>query len=138
MDLALTLESHYYKSFGSYETLFRQCPRVHYNGYYVCREKIVRLGEKNEKYPVVPIHVIYYYRYFRFLHDGTVLFHVRGKRIKHNEVLTFLSNQLLGEGESPETMVGEYVQHKDRLFVKTVRNNTIFSYELEIRKILVI
>jgi hypothetical protein len=31
-------------------------------------------------------------------------------------------------------MIGEYVQHKDRLFIKSVRNNTVFTYELEIRK----
>lgn len=90
----LTLDLQYYKSFGSYLSLFRVCPRVHMNGYYVCREKIVRIGEKSEKYPVAPIHVIYYYRYFRFLPDGTVLYHVRGKRIKPNEVLPFLSQTL--------------------------------------------
>jgi hypothetical protein len=83
---------------------------------------------------VVPIHVIYYYRYFRFLQDGTVLFHVRGKRLKPAELLNFLSNQLAADHQNPETMVGEYVQHKERLLVKTVRNNTVFSYELEIRK----
>ena len=116
-------EAGYFKSFGSYESLFLRCPRLHFNGYYVCREKYVRIGEKNEKYPVAPIHVIYYYRYFRFLPDGTVLYHVRGKRIKPNDLLTFLSRALVeGEG-NPETMVGEYVQDRDRLFVKTVLRN---------------
>lgn len=32
-----TLESGYYKSFGSYENLFKHCPRVNFNGYYYCR-----------------------------------------------------------------------------------------------------
>lgn len=32
-----TLESGYYKSFGSYENLFKHCPRVNFNGYYCCR-----------------------------------------------------------------------------------------------------
>jgi hypothetical protein len=49
---------------------------------------------------VAPIHVVYYYRYFRFLPDGSVLYHVRGKRIKQNEILTFLSKAYL-DGEHP-------------------------------------
>jgi hypothetical protein len=126
-------EAQYFKSFGSYESLFTQCPRLHFNGYYVCREKYVRIGEKNEKYPVAPIHVVYYYRYFRFLPDGTALYNVRSKRIKSNEMLTFLSKGLAEGGENPETMVGEYIQHMDRLFVKAVRNNTVFTYVMQIR-----
>lgn len=31
-------------------------------------------------------------------------------------------------------MVGEYIHHQDRIYIKTVRNNTIFSYELQISK----
>ena len=34
------------------------------------------LGVKDEKNAFAPIHVVYYYRYLRFLEDGTVLYHV--------------------------------------------------------------
>ena len=96
MDMGeLTTDGQYFKSFGSYESLFKHCPRLHFNGYYVCREKIVRIGEKSDKYPVTPIHVIYYYRYFRFFPDGTVLYHVRGKRLKSSDLLAFLSKQFI-------------------------------------------
>lgn len=30
-------EPSFLKSFGSYQALFLRCPRVHFNGYYVCR-----------------------------------------------------------------------------------------------------
>ena len=66
----------YYKSFGNYKNMFVKCPRVNLNGYYVLRDKYVRIGVKDERNPIAPIHVIYYYRYLRFLEDGTILYHV--------------------------------------------------------------
>lgn len=44
---------------------------------------------------MAPIHVVYYYRYFRFMPDGSVLYHVRGKRMKQNVQLAFLSKAYL-------------------------------------------
>ena len=66
----------YYKSFGNYRNMFVKCPRVNLNGYYIQRDKYLRVGVKDEKHPFTPIHVIYYYRYIRFFEDGTVIYHV--------------------------------------------------------------
>ena len=37
----------YYKSFGNYRNMFVKCPRVNLNGYYVLRDKYVRIGIKD-------------------------------------------------------------------------------------------
>ena len=66
----------YYKSFGSYRNLFLNCPRIHFNGYYVLRDRYIRVGVKDERNPIAPINVTYFYRYLRFLEDGTVIYHV--------------------------------------------------------------
>jgi hypothetical protein len=77
MDMnSFNLEPSYYKGYGSYYNMFKCCPRVNLNGYYVLRDKYVRIGIKDERNPIAPIHVIYFYRYLRFLEDGTVLYHV--------------------------------------------------------------
>lgn len=48
MDLnSFVLEPSYYKSFGSYQGLFRRCPKVNLNGYYMLRDKYIKIGEKN-------------------------------------------------------------------------------------------
>jgi len=72
----LVVEPSYYKEFGSYENLFKKCPKLNLNGFYVLRDKYVKIGEKDEKNPVTPIHIIYFYRYIRFLEDGSILYHV--------------------------------------------------------------
>ena len=128
------LEPAYYKGFGSYERLFRMCPRLHLNGCYVQRDKYVRIGEKDEKNPIRPIHVIYFYRYFRFLEDGTVLYHVRNKRLKTGQMLKYLSKEVVNDPEQKDTLIGEYRHHKNKVFIKTVKDQEIFSYELDISK----
>ena len=68
MDMnSFTLEPSYYKSFGSYHNMFKECPTVNLNGYYVLRDKYVRVGVRDERHPIAPINIVYYYRYFRFL-----------------------------------------------------------------------
>ena len=46
------------------------------NGYYMCKHKYVKIGEKNATQFITPILIIYYFRYLRFLEDGTVIYHV--------------------------------------------------------------
>ena len=70
------IDSLFYKSFGSYRNIFRQAPRIHFNGFYVCRHKYVKIGEKGFTHSVTPMHVIFYYRYIRFFEDGSLLCYV--------------------------------------------------------------
>ena len=41
---SFNLEPSYYKQFGSYLQMFHRCPRVNFNGYYVLRDKYIRVG----------------------------------------------------------------------------------------------
>lgn len=74
--LELKVQNGYYKEFGSYENLFNKCPRINLNGYYICRHKYVKIGQKDATHFVTPIHIIYYYRYLRFVEDGSIIYHV--------------------------------------------------------------
>jgi hypothetical protein len=60
------VDNSYYKTFGNYRNLFMQAPRVNFNGFYVCKHKYVKIGEKGLTHTVTPLHIIYYYRYIRF------------------------------------------------------------------------
>lgn len=91
----MQVEPSYYKSYGSYQNLFKRCPRLNLNGYYVCRDKYVRIGEKNDKNPVTPIHVNYFYRYFRFLEDGSCLYHVCTRKLKQQQITQLLAKSLV-------------------------------------------
>lgn len=98
MDMnSFNLEPSYYKSYGSYHNMFKCCPRINLNGYYILRDKYVRFGIKDERNPIAPIHVIYFYRYLRFLEDGTVLYHVRNKKLKPEQVMKYLSKEVVDQ-----------------------------------------
>ena len=91
------LQKNYYLSFGSYRNLFFQCPRPNFNGYYLCKHKYVKVGEKTYKNSFTPIHIIFHYRYIRFLEDGSILYYVVPKRIPEENVGAVLSNSELVE-----------------------------------------
>jgi small-conductance mechanosensitive channel len=58
---------------------------------------------------------------------------VRNKRLKPEQVMVFLSKEVAEKEEQRDTMVGEYIHHKDRLYVKACQNREVFSYEFEIQ-----
>lgn len=45
-------------------------------------------------------------------------------------MMQFLSGELLGQKELKETMVGEFIQYKDRVLIKAVQSREVFAYEL--------
>ncbi len=62
------------------------CPRIHYGGYYYCKEKYIKIGEKNMNITFTPVIEIIYYRYFRFLPDGRIFFVLSNKKLKNDNV----------------------------------------------------
>jgi|JI61114BRNA_FD_contig_31_4594806_length_504_multi_1_in_0_out_0_2 hypothetical protein len=42
----------------------------------------------------------------RFIEDGTVLYHVRSKKLKNNQILDFLSKKFIEDEVNNEAMVG--------------------------------
>jgi F-box protein 9 len=61
--------------YPTYRALFRQRPRIRFNGCYICTVNYTRPGASS---PTSiswnsPIHIVTYYRYLRFLRDGTCI-----------------------------------------------------------------
>lgn len=53
------------------------------------------------------------------------------KKLKPEQVLKYLGKDCATE-QQPFAIVGEYMQCKGRVFVKAVKNDSVFCYELEI------
>lgn len=75
--------------------MYNLCPRVHYNGFYTLREKYVRPVEHGLNMCVQKYNVIYYYRYVRFVRDGSVLYTFSNIKLKDNQLAERLSLQRL-------------------------------------------
>lgn len=77
--------------------------------------------------------MIYYYRYVRFIPDGSLLYTFSNTRLKETEIIERLA--LKKFNEPSETVKGEYMQFKDKLFFKISKSNTIFSFDCRIRSL---
>ncbi|KAJ4365593.1 hypothetical protein N0V83_008213 [Neocucurbitaria cava] len=63
------------KVYPTYRTLFRQRPRIRFNGCYISTVNYTRPGQSSPTSVTwnSPIHIVTYYRYLRFLRDGTCI-----------------------------------------------------------------
>lgn len=78
----LRISPNYYKSMGKFEDIYYTAPRVHYNGYYMLRERYVRPAAQNILLSAPKYTVIYYYRYVRFILDGSLLYTFSNNKLK--------------------------------------------------------
>ncbi|KAI9737691.1 MAG: hypothetical protein M1818_005695 [Claussenomyces sp. TS43310] len=60
---------------SSWHHMFRQRPRIRYNGCYISTVNYIRPGQAsvNQLTWNSPVHIVTYYRYLRFFRDGTVI-----------------------------------------------------------------
>ncbi|QDS71477.1 hypothetical protein FKW77_004294 [Venturia effusa] len=61
------------KLYPSYRTMFRQRPRIRFQGCYISTVNYTRPGHANSMRWNTPILIVTYYRYLRFHRDGTVI-----------------------------------------------------------------
>lgn len=61
------------KLYPSYRTMFRQRPRIRFQGCYISTVNYTRPGHANSMRWNTPILIVTYYRYLRFYRDGTVI-----------------------------------------------------------------
>lgn len=66
--------------------------------------------------------MIYYYRYLRFFEDGSVVYRVWNRKIPIGEIVEQLSVKKL-EDNSNDNLIGEYMQYKEKVYVKAAKNN---------------
>jgi F-box protein 9 len=59
----------------SWQRMFRQRPRIRFNGCYISTVNYLRSGQASPNQATwgSPVHIVTYYRYLRFFRDGTVL-----------------------------------------------------------------
>jgi F-box protein 9 len=62
-------------TYPTYRTLFRQRPRIRFNGCYISTVNYTRPGQASPTSSTwgSPIHIVTYFRYLRFLRDGTCI-----------------------------------------------------------------
>jgi F-box protein 9 len=60
---------------SSWRKMFRQRPRIRFNGVYISTVNYIRPGQASPSQITwnTPVHVVTYYRYLRFFRDGTVI-----------------------------------------------------------------
>lgn len=60
---------------GSWQRMFRQRPRIRFNGCYISTVNYMRSGQADTTQVTwgSPVHIVTYYRYLRFFRDGTVI-----------------------------------------------------------------
>jgi len=93
----LRLPANYFRSMGSFENIYKMCPRIHFNGFYMLREKYVRPVEHGMNMCAQKYNVIYYYRYVRFVRDGSVLYTFSNIKLKEEQLAERLSLKRLVE-----------------------------------------
>ncbi|KAI0126426.1 F-box domain-containing protein [Xylariales sp. AK1849] len=61
--------------YPSWQGMFRQRPRIRFNGCYISTVNYIRTGHSSGNHITwnSPVHIVTYYRYLRFFRDGTVI-----------------------------------------------------------------
>lgn len=72
---AATLSSYHTLYAQSWQRMFRQRPRIRFNGCYICTVNYMRSGQSSSNQVTwgSPVHIVTYYRYLRFFRDGSCL-----------------------------------------------------------------
>ncbi|EAR93830.1 F-box protein (macronuclear) [Tetrahymena thermophila SB210] len=139
----------FYQKFNNYYTMFMEAPRIHFGGYYICKERYTKIGEKDLHHTITPLIEITYYRYFRFLPDGRMFFLLSNKKLKKDAIIKSLSqdyylaeqyemNQLNNNGnmlanlQDKQQNYGEFVLKEDYVYVRFNSSTTVFQYDMKI------
>lgn len=85
-------KQYYLNTFGSFEGIYNCAPRVHFNGYYVLRERYTRRGDHSLDNPGIQVHLVEYYKYVRFFPNGSLLYKLSNRKLKDEEIAYALSS----------------------------------------------
>ncbi|KAK9906432.1 hypothetical protein WJX75_001739 [Coccomyxa subellipsoidea] len=105
---------------GSWHKMFMERPHLRFDGLYVSRNTYIRTGlvEWRVKNPV---HLVCYYRYFRFFPDGTLLYRTSPEvPVQVQRSMRTLVRNRMDEG----VLRGRYLLRKDNLFTSLPLGNT--------------
>ena len=145
--------SSFYKQFGNWKNCFLQVPRVCLKGYYVLKEKYIKIGEKDFNQTYDPIIIVEYYRYLRFFDDGIAIMAISAMKLPVDKVkkmfkkalasdeavvenpLNLFLNQNTTKNATRQTVLkGEYLRKEGKVFARFCsKGSSVFEYELLIK-----
>ena len=146
--------SSFYKQFGNWRNCYLQVPRVSLKGYYVLREKYLKIGEKDFHQTYDPIIIVEYFRYLRFFDNGLVMMVISSMKMVKDKILKIFKkamnsedndmienpmnlflNQNKPKNEMKQTVLkGEYLRKEAKIFIKFCsKGSSVYEYELLIK-----
>ena len=135
------LNRNFFKQFKDYRSVFMQAPRLSYIGVYVMKGRYLRNGEKDLSGFYAPFHVVEYFRYIRFLPDGSVMHCMSVKKLKREFYEKLFSIKKLDEldetslfknGIKESMMRGEHILQGDKLHIRLASKKVLYEYKLSI------
>lgn len=107
--------------YDSWRQMFIERERIHFNGCYISKTTYLRLGENSFQDQFYrPVQLVEYYRYIRFLPDGTVLMMTSSDEPAHGVTRLKNLNQLRSD-----VLRGHYRLHGDIVTVMLKKNQRL-------------
>ena len=137
---AYYVNRNYFKQFKDYRTVYLQAPRLSFVGVYVMKGRYMRNGEKDLNGFYAPFHIVEYYRYIRFLPDGSVMHCLSVKKLKKDfyerlfsikkKTEEFDDLSMFKNGIKESMMRGEYIVQGDKLHIRLASKKVLYEYKL--------
>ena len=123
----------YFKQFGNFRGVYLYAPRVRFVGVYQQKEVYTRPGTKDLDQFYDPVHLIEFYRYFRFYPDGFVIYMNSVKKQNKDQLIKKFNRD--GSAEMltiNHILQGEYMVKEDKVYIRLF-SPKITIYEIELR-----
>lgn len=145
----------FYKQFENWKNCFGQAPRVCLKGYYILKEKYLKIGEMDINHTYDPIHVVEYFRYIRFFENGLAIMCISSYKLSQEKIIKLFNkamapienqNNLMEnalnlflvskpKNEMKQTILkGEYMRKDAKIYAKFCsKSSSLSEYELLIK-----
>lgn len=145
----------FYKQFTNWKNCFLLAPRVCFKGYYILKEKYIKVGEKDISQSYDPVFVVEFYRYMRFFYNGLVIMIISSLKLPQEKIIKLFKKALKSEddnsmvenplnlflqpnkpkNELKQTIIkGEYFRKEGKILAKFCsKGSSLYEYELAIK-----
>ena len=85
--------------------MFYNSPRIHFNGIYVCKHQYKKEEERNLLTNTGMVSFVYYYRYFRFFSDGSVISAVFTQKQKLETIADIMTKNVINDNTIDQSLM---------------------------------